>query len=212
MIRADDSQTCPFPKGKKYSVHCSFGEHLGNAAWDHCFKEINGMSEKETNMPNSNKPTVNEETLKMSEEMQKKLQFSKDTQSIDVKGEKDDLYAQLRPEDLSEETIKKVHGYNVAFVAASAHAIGHMAVEAMKSDKKLDKVGGTIKMAGKDRVSIETSRAFTPPPRDGQAQPDVAGVTSIKLHTEAANKGAGQLKRSVDDIKSLAAVALAGKD
>lgn len=152
--------------------------------------------------------TVNEDTKTMAEAIAKKLAYSKESKAIESTDKDDDLYDTLRPDDLSKEIISKVHTYDTTFVAAATNAVGMLAIDAMKEDAKLDKVGGQLKMHGKNYVRIETARAFTPPPRDGQAQPDVAGVTSVKLHVEAANKGAGQLKRAADDIKSAAAAAL----
>lgn len=84
------------------------------------------------------------------------------TESITSDG---DAFNSNLPEGLTPETVEAVAGYTADFVAAGTEAIKGKALEAMKKDKKLTDVSGTIALGamGSMSVDINKSREGTPP-------------------------------------------------
>lgn len=116
----------------------------------------------------------------------------------------DSLYDSNLPESLTPEIVKSVSDYNTTFAAAGTFAIGELAVEAMSSNKNLDRVSASIAMGGKDslNVNVDRSREFTNH-LGGGGLTEKFGVTNVSYEV-VAGKNAGQLKKARMMIGELA--------
>lgn len=123
-----------------------------------------------------------------------------------------DLYKDNLPADLTMEAVKAVSDYNTTFVAAGAHAFGKLAVDAMKSNKKLDKVAVDIPMGVKDKVSytVERSKEVSNP-FDKDAKPTTKYGDIKTTYEVKAGKNGGQLKTARQLIGEYAAAAIGAK-
>lgn len=122
----------------------------------------------------------------------------------------EDIYSKNLPEGLSMTVVDQVRDYNTAFVAAGAHAVGKIAVEAMTTHKKLDQLSVEIGMGGKDAVhySVDRKKVTIDQIHNKGAEIVKYGVVTTGL-TVGAGKNAGQLKVARAEIGALALAALA---
>ena len=121
----------------------------------------------------------------------------------------DGLYKDNLPVGLTMEAVKTVSDYNSTFVAAGTHAMGMVAIEAMKSNKKLEKLSVDITMGVKDNLSITVDRVKEVPNRFGNGEAITKyGATSVTYEVKA-GKNAGQLKSVRAELNALASAALA---
>lgn len=127
-----------------------------------------------------------------------------------------DLFAQTLPEALTLDTIKLVQDHTNDLVAATAEALGNIAIPAFKADEKLEQLSvefgcGVDSLAG----TIQRSKEYPAGgiPKEGEARDPNAtitkfGIVSMKYGVNAhANKGT--LKKVRDGINKRAAEALA---
>lgn len=127
-----------------------------------------------------------------------------------------DLFAQTLPEALTLDTIKLVQDHTNDLVAATAEALGNIAISAFKADEKLEQLSvefgcGVDSLAG----TIQRSKEYPAGgiPKEGEARDPNAtitkfGIVSMKYGVNAhANKGT--LKKVRDGINKRAAEALA---
>jgi hypothetical protein len=78
--------------------------------------------------------------------------------------EKHSVYDQNLPEGITPETVKSISKYNAAFVNASHIAVGQMAAELFKEDKKKQTVNASIGFFGPDDtvdITVHRSKTFT---------------------------------------------------
>lgn len=136
---------------------------------------------------------IKPEVLEMSEKIKSQLKI--DGRNGHITGE-DNIFESTLPEDLTMETVNKVSDHNTTFVAAGVHAMGSLAVEAMKDHSHLNEATGSIKMGGKDTldVNIERSRTYANRLQEGADDVVKHGVMDIN-YTVMAGKNAGQLKK-----------------
>ena len=121
----------------------------------------------------------------------------------------DGLYVKTLPEGLTEDTVKAVSKHNGNFIAATAHAIGHLALDAMSKDKKLETVSAHVPTIGHDYVDVAVHRqkSFVNP--QDTANPIVKnGVLDVKYHVQSGVAKAGQLKHVRAALAEEAAKAL----
>lgn len=127
-----------------------------------------------------------------------------------------DLFATTLPEGLTLEAVKLVQDHTTDLVAATAEALGNIAIPAFKADEKLEQLSvefgcGSDSLAG----TIQRSKEYPAGgiPKEGEARDPNAtitkfGIVSMKYGVNAhANKGS--LKKVRDSINKRAAEALA---
>ena len=119
------------------------------------------------------------------------------------------IYVKTLPEGLTEDTVKAVSAHNGHFIAATAHAVGHLALAAMAKDKKMDTVTAHVPTIGHDYVDVAVHRqkSFVNP--QDVANPIVkSGVLDVKYHVQGGVAKAGQLKHVRAALAEEAAKAL----
>lgn len=121
-----------------------------------------------------------------------------------------DIYQKNLPDGLNMDVVDAVRDYNTAFVAAGAHAVGTAAVEAMTSNKKLDRISVDIGMGGKDSLGISVDRKKVTIDQIHNKGAEIVkyGVVTATL-TNHAGKNSGQLKVARAQVGALALAALA---
>lgn len=108
---------------------------------------------------------------------------------------KPDLFIRTLPENLDEKTVRAVNKHTTNFIAASANAVGKLAVAAMAGDKKMSTVTAHIPTVGHDYVDIAVHREKTfVNPQDKDHPITKQGAVDIKYHVQAGAPKAGQLK------------------
>lgn len=164
------------------------------------------MSTK-TEVKNDEKPksALKEHVLSLANRIEEAMKIDAKT-GIVTTGES--IYEQTLPEDLTIEVANKVHKHDADFIAASTHAIGRIAVDAMKGNKKLETAETVIAMAGKNSLSLHVDRTRSyPNPQDKDAPIVKQGVVTV-TYDVAADAKVGQLKIARNIISELAAAAL----
>lgn len=124
------------------------------------------------------------------------------TESITSEG---NVYDDNLPEGLTPDTVEAVSNYTTTFVASSVEAVGDMALQAMKKDKKLDQVEAEIKLGafGKTDISVIREKEITIPPREkgGEASKKIQpGVTQVSVDF-VAGRNSGLLGKARAAIK-----------
>lgn len=151
------------------------------------------------------KPAVHEDILELSGRMAKGIKVdSKAATAVAA----EDMYKDNLPTGVTMEVVKAVSEYNTNFVAAGAHAFGQAAVDAMKANKKMDRISVDIPMGMKDQVSYTVDRLKEIPNRFGNGETIVKhGVVTTSYEVRAGKNG-GQLKAVRNMISEMAATAL----
>lgn len=138
------------------------------------------------------------EIAALSEKIQTGVEFNKTEGKI---VETKNNYEENLPEDLTMENVKKVSKYNEQFIAASTHAVGTVAVQAFKENKKLERVESELKVGDRDHVRHAVLRTKTIPPIGGEGEPTVKhGYIKTEVDTRGTHTGTGQLKVARDLI------------
>lgn len=98
--------------------------------------------------------------------------------------------------DLSADVIDKVDDVRTTFAAGAVHAVGELAVDAMVSNKNLERATAEIPIGKKDTfsVSVERSKSFGNHLTGGDPVEKFAVVTA--QYDQHAGKNAGQLKKA----------------
>ena len=149
---------------------------------------------------------VNEKVKTWSGKIKQNLEINKDT---GLGSEKEPIFGLfLEEEGLTEDDFQKTNDYRTTFVAASTHAFGELAVDAMKGNKKLERATCDLALDGKDTLLIAVDRHKTYPNHLGDGKPtEKYGVVSTSMDVYA-GKNAGQLKKARQSIAELALAAL----
>lgn len=141
-------------------------------------------------MSEEKKPAIATEVLDLSKKLITELKVKDGVTEV-----ADGLYVKTLPEGLDEKTVKAVSKHNSNFIAASAHAVGHLAIEAMSKDKKLDTVSAHIPTIGYDYVDLAVSRSKSYVNPQDKDNPIVKqGAIDVKYHVQGGVAKAGQLK------------------
>lgn len=101
---------------------------------------------------------ISKEVLDMAGTIKAKFSVDSNTGAGTV-GE--DLYKESLPEDIDLKTIERVKAHDRTFIAATAHAFGELAIEAMKKNSKLENASIDIPMSKYDNVSHNIARHRT---------------------------------------------------
>lgn len=97
---------------------------------------------------------LKKETLDLSAKIGKGL-----TLDNEVITASDGLYESLLPEGISMDTLERVQAHNTEVLAATAHAVGMIGIEAMKKDESLNKVTLELPTVGKDTFNFAFERS-----------------------------------------------------
>lgn len=144
--------------------------------------------------------SLKQATLDMATAIQKELKYDKESHTIT--GE--DTYVKHIPEGLSEEVIEKVDNYNTTFIAATAHAVGNLAIEHMAKSKTLDSVSAQFDMGKHNHVTHEITREKTFPNPADNGSPIVKHGSVSSVYKVYAGRNAGELKKVRAEIEALA--------
>lgn len=125
-----------------------------------------------------------------------------------VVSEKEDanIYESTLPEELTMAVVKQVNDHNTVYVAGAADAFGTLSLEAMVSNKGLDRTTGSIKMGVNDNIAMTMDRKREYPNPSGGDAVTKQGVVNVNL-TVRAGKNAGQLKAVRTNMNELALAA-----
>lgn len=104
----------------------------------------------------SDKPSLKEETLKISKEIKANLTVDA---SGECSGDSQSVYEAHLPDGITMDTVKSVSSYNTTFCAAGTHAVGELAIEAMKKDKKLESVTAKLPFGSRDSLNLTFHRS-----------------------------------------------------
>jgi len=112
-------------------------------------------------------------------------------------------YVQTLPESISVEQAKAIHKHHSNFFPAATLALGNVALEAMKKDKKLEQVTAEFPMIEKDRfeVTIERRREF-PNPQDKEKSTVVFGNVKASMVTQAARASRGSMNHVREQLNA----------
>ena len=159
-------------------------------------------------MAEANKKEISAEVLRISELI--KAGVTTDAKAgVITENEPGKVYAASLPEDLTVEVVQRVGVHNGNFVAATAHAIGSIAVDTLKSNKDLKEVTGGVKTVGRDHIDVTVTRQRDYVNRLGGNNETITklGVTDVTYH-HAPGTNTGALKVVRQEIGALAAAAL----
>lgn len=122
-----------------------------------------------------------------------------------------EIYDANLPEGITPDVVKQLASYDNTVVRGTVHAIGTLAVEAMKKNSSLEVVTGEFEFGSTDNnkntIAVTTNRVVTR--KDGLndgAEVTVHGATTVNVQF-ASGKNNAQLKAIKNEIKALAAAA-----
>lgn len=139
----------------------------------------------------------------LSEKLQEGITVNKTTGAGTASG---DLYATTLPEGLTPDIVSAVSEHNTNFVAASVHAFGIKAVEALGENRNINQATIDIAMGGKDSLHITTVGET----QLGEGKDSEFGTTRAVLSTHAGSNGL-QLKTALKIVAEAASAALAAE-
>lgn len=158
--------------------------------------------------PEEKAPVLHEDVLALAKAIEKGMKLDKTSGVVTAD---EDLYKKSLPSELSMDTVKAVSDYNTKFVAAGAFAFGNIAIDAMKGNKKLERVTGEVSLGHRDvaNYTLDRHRTFTNHLTGGGEQVDKYAVLTTGLEIRAGKNG-GQLKQARLLIAEAGAKALKG--
>lgn len=126
-----------------------------------------------------------------------------------------DLYEKSLPEGITMDQLKTIQTHNTQLVAATALAVGELAVNAFAKDAELSRVTAEV-VVGSDKIGTNVLRSRDYPaggiPKEGEVRDPNARITKwgvIEASYEVASNGnKGELKKVRAHIGALAAAAL----
>ena len=150
------------------------------------------------------KSKLNENVSKLAEAIYAEMEVS----SEGAASVKSNVYVTNLPDGITEEVVEDLSKYNKEFVAAGTMAFGKKAIEAM-SGSKLDRAVCQIGMGKHDHVDLVMDRSKVYQNHlAGGAEVVKYGAMTVGYEVNA-GKHSGQLKAVLNEIKELAAAALA---
>ena len=157
------------------------------------------------------KITLKEEVLKLSTAIRAELSVDKQTGL--VTGDSKKVYNENLPEGITEETVKSISDYNTTFVAGATHAVGEMAIDAMKANSNLERVSAELGFGYKDTLDLAVDRRVEIKNhliKDENGEPTTSvkyGSTKFGMNVHSSHN-AGQLKAARNLINQMAEEAL----
>lgn len=147
------------------------------------------------------------ELIDLSDKIMNKLTIDNNTGTGNADA---DIYETTLPADLTLELTEKVGAHNANFVAASTHAFGRIAYDAMVGNKSLEQADVTIPMAGRDNVQVHVARVKEYRDPSGKSNdPIVKYGTTKTVHTLRNPERVNVLKAVQDELAELAASKIA---
>ncbi len=144
--------------------------------------------------------SLKQSTLDLAELIQKELKYDKDSHTISG----DDVYTKHIPDGLTEDIIDQVDGYNTTFIAASARAVGNIAVEHMAKSKTLDSVTAQFDMGKHNHITHEVLREKNFPNPADTGNPITKHGAIFSVYKVYAGRNAGELKKVRAEIEEMA--------
>lgn len=118
-----------------------------------------------------------------------------------------ELYDENLPEGLTTDIVKQLSEYDGVVIKGTSHAVGSLAIEAMKKNAGLEVVSGEFQFGNHDTIAVTTNRSLVRKDGlNGGADVTVFGATNVKVEFSSGKNNA-QLKAVKNEIKSLAAAA-----
>ncbi len=123
-----------------------------------------------------------------------------------------ETYVSTLPEGMTKESVKALHDHNSHFYSAATLAVGEMAIEHMKKDKKLEAVEASVPLYGKDTfdLTIERSRTFANPQDKDKPTTTYANVKAT-LVTQSARAARGTMNQVRQELAASALAAFGSK-
>lgn len=156
------------------------------------------------------KPELKPVVLELADKLKKHLEVDKKTGTIGVAA---NTYAELLPEGITAETIKKINEHNGVLAAAGAVVVGQIGIEVMKKNKSVDRVEAVIPMVGKDSMSFnfQRSRPVNVPGQNGEPNSTKTVYGSMQVQIDLyAEKPRGDLRKARELLALEAAAAFGG--
>jgi hypothetical protein len=150
--------------------------------------------------------TISQEVLDMSKDISASIEL-KDGQ---IKVDRAVYLATLEKAGIPEEQVKALQEHNSLFYPAAAHAVGEMAINAFKKDKKLEQVDAEFKMVGRDHYDLHVSRSKEYPLPGSTTGEKITnyGVMRTDMVVQGTNNKAGEMALVRDYLKEKAIKAL----
>lgn len=114
-------------------------------------------------------------------------------------------YEECLPSTLTMDVVKEVHEYDTNFVAGGLLAAGHMGVDLMKKNTKVDEVSCRLKMDGRNYTEYDVKRSQTYRNGLSPTKEEITkyGVATVGYHVSA-GKRSGQLELAMQEIRESA--------
>ena len=118
---------------------------------------------------------------------------------------KTNSYEECLPITLSMDVVKEVHEYDTNFVAGGLLAAGHMGVDLMKKNAKVDEVSCRLKMDSRNYTEYDVKRSKTYQNGLSATKEEIVkyGVVTVGYHVSA-GKRSGQLELAMNEIREAA--------
>jgi len=155
---------------------------------------------KNTESKTTDDLNLSKEVLDLAEKLQKEITITADGTIAPDKG----LVEKLLPSDLTMEEIKKVQAFSNTLTAASAHAVGTMALPFMKKNDKVDHVHMEKLPFGRDAIRVDTARKTEVGGIGGKSTTQY-GWTTVKYTSGSAGTSGALFKRIRDHHAKLGA-------
>lgn len=198
-------------------VKAKYFDHLNQPVKDYCVEQgyvVTPQNSDTQNQPQGNRAMsdIKKNILDLAAAIEAEMKIG-EAGIVEVTG---DLYTKLLPESLTPEIVKVYQDHTSDLVAATAEALGNIAIPAFKADANLEQLSvefgcGSDSLAGTIQRSKDYPAGGIPKEgetRDPNATVTKYGIVSMKYGVNAhANKGS--LKKVRDGINKRAAEALA---
>lgn len=104
----------------------------------------------------ANNPVVKPEVLEFSKSVQKELTC--DAKTGIVTGDVQSVYDANLPEGITPDVVKKVSEYDAVAINGTVHAVGNIAIEAMKKNSGLERVTGDFTFGHRGALGVTVDR------------------------------------------------------
>ncbi len=147
---------------------------------------------------------VKKHTLDLSDKIMKDIVFKKADNAI----EGPDAFENNLPEGMTMEVVNSVNSYETDFIAASTHAFGVMALDALKDDNSLESVSGVFPMGEKNNVSHTMARTAERHVPGSDESVTKYGVVTSTYYVHGSKGSKGQLAQVRKELSEIAEAAL----
>lgn len=148
---------------------------------------------------------ISNEVVALSDKIKKAVEVDASTGVITTPK---DLYESLLPETLTIEQVKTLQEHNSQVIAASAKAVGELAIPLMAENKELDRVSLEIGVGHKDKINVTFDRSRQVPDRETNGTKTKHGIVSAD-YTMYGAKSRGEMLKVKNELAEAALKALA---